>query len=282
MAEYNLHLVSDSTGETTQGVVRACMAQFEGVDVEQHLWPMVRTGEALESVLAGIREQPGVVIFTLVNDVTRSALQEECRNLNLPCVSVIDPVIEAMARYFHRKQSGRPGGQHLLNAEYFDRIEAMNFVLSHDDGQNAWSLEEADIVLVGVSRTSKTPTSIYLANHWGIKAANVPVVPGIDLPDELFRLKRPFCVGLTAASERLVQVRRNRLLMLRQDSLGDYADIDAVKDEVTAARRLFGEQGWPAIDVTRRSIEETATAIYQLYRNRMAEREPGADAATVC
>ena len=192
---------------------------------------------------------------------------------------MIDPVIEAMARYFHREQSGRPGGQHLLNAEYFDRIEAMNFVLSHDDGQNVWSLEEADIVLVGVSRTSKTPTSIYLANHWGIKAANVPIVPGIDLPDELFRLRQPFCIGLTAASERLVQVRRNRLLMLRQDSTGEYADIEAVKDEVVAARRLFADQGWPTIDVTRRSIEETATAIYQLYRNRMAEREPDGGAA---
>ena len=178
MAQYNLHLVSDSTGETTQGVVRACMAQFEGVDVDQHLWPMVRTAEALTNVINGIRGQPGVVIFTLVNETTRSALQDECRNLNLPCVSVIDPVIEAMARYFHREQSGRPGGQHLLNAEYFDRIEAMNFVLSHDDGQNAWSLEEADIVLVGVSRTSKTPTSIYLANHWGMKTANVPGRPG--------------------------------------------------------------------------------------------------------
>ena len=240
---------------------------------------MVRTAEALDGVLAGIRACPGVVIFTLVSDVTRSALQEECRNLNLPCVSVIDPVIEAMARYFHREQSGRPGGQHLLNAEYFDRIEAMNFVLSHDDGQNVWSLEEADIVLVGVSRTSKTPTSIYLANHWGIKAANVPVVPGIDLPDELFRLRHPFCVGLTAASERLVQVRRNRLLMLRQESLGDYADIEAVKGEVVAARRLFADQGWPTIDVTRRSIEETATAIYQLYRNWQAEREAAAGAA---
>ncbi len=268
MAEYNLHLVSDSTGETTQGVVRACMAQFEGVDVEQHLWPMVRTADELGRVIEGIRQQPGVVIFTLVNDATRGALQEECRNLNLPCVSVIDPVIEAMARYFHRKQSGRPGGQHLLSAEYFDRIEAMNFVLSHDDGQNAWNLEEADIVLVGVSRTSKTPTSIYLANHWGIKAANVPVVPGIDLPAGLFGLKNPFCVGLTTASERLVQVRRNRLLMLRQEVLGEYADLEAVKDEILFAKRLFAEQGWPAIDVTRRSIEETATAIYQLYRNR--------------
>jgi regulator of PEP synthase PpsR (kinase-PPPase family) len=271
MGGYNLHLVSDSTGETTQGVVRACMAQFEGVDVNQYLWPMVRSASELNKVLSGIRENPGVVIFTLVNETTRVALQHECHELDVPCISVIDPVIEAMVRYFHREQSGRPGGQHLLNAEYFDRIEAMNFALAHDDGQGAWSLQEADIVLIGVSRTSKTPTSIYLANHWAIKAANVPLVPGIDPPAELYHLTKPFCIGLTVAPERLVQVRRNRLLMLHQESESDYANMETVKNEITAARRLFVERGWPTIDVTRRSIEETATAIYQLYRKARLE-----------
>ena len=262
---YHLHLVSDSTGETTQGVVRACMAQFEGVSVQQHLWPMIRSASELDMVLRGIRENPGAVLFTLVNTKTRAALQEECGALNVPCISVIDPVIEGLARYFHREQSGRPGGQHTLNAAYFDRIEAMNFVMTHDDGQAVWSLNTADIVLIGVSRTSKTPTSIYLANHWGIKAANVPIVPDIALPDELFKINQPFCVGLTAAAERLVQVRRNRLLMLRQDGATDYTDIDNVKDEIAEARKLFARRGWPVIDVTRRSIEETATAIFQLY-----------------
>jgi [pyruvate, water dikinase]-phosphate phosphotransferase / [pyruvate, water dikinase] kinase len=262
---FHIHLVSDSTGETTQGVVRACLAQFEGVEVNQQIWPMVRSGRELDNVLKGIRENPGAVMFTLVNEATRSALQQECMTLNVPCISVIDPVIEGLAKYFHQTQSGRPGGQHMLNADYFDRIEAMNFVMSHDDGQSAWNLQDADIVLIGVSRTSKTPTSIYLANHWGIKSANVPFVPELPLPPEVLELDGPFCVGLTAAPDRLVQIRRNRLLSLHQEDESDYIDPDVVKREIADARKLFAKQKWPVIDVTRRSIEETASAIYKLY-----------------
>ncbi len=278
--KYHLHLVSDSTGETTQGVVRACMAQFEGVEVTQHLWPMVRSGPDLEVVLKAIRDNPGSVLFTLVNESTRAALQRECNLLKVPCISVIDPVIDGLARYFHREKSGRPGGQHLLNDEYFDRIEAMNFVMTHDDGQSPWSLNEADVVLVGVSRTSKTPTSIYLANHWGLKAANVPIVPDLALPKELFELTRPFCIGLTAAPDRLVQVRRNRLLLLKQDEETDYVDIDTVKREIADARKMFARQRWAVIDVTRRSIEETSTSIFQLYSRHLEETSTGQNAAT--
>jgi len=278
-AKYHLHLVSDSTGETTQGVVRACMAQFEGVEVSQHLWPMVRSEPELEVVLKAIRDNPGSVLFTLVNESTRAALQRECSLLDVPCISVIDPVINGLARYFHREKSGRPGGQHMLNDEYFDRIEAMNFVMTHDDGQSAWSLNDADVVLVGVSRTSKTPTSIYLANHWGLKAANVPIVPDLALPKELFELTHPFCIGLTAAPDRLVQVRRNRLLLLKHDEETDYVDIATVKREIADARKMFARQRWPVIDVTRRSIEETATTIFQLYSKRMSESSLGRDGA---
>ena len=262
---FHIHLVSDSTGETTQGVVRACLAQFEGVRVNQQIWPMVRSGRELDNVLKGIRKNPGPVLFTLVNEATRSALQQECMTLNVPCISVIDPVIKALGKYFHQTQSGRPGGQHMLNADYFDRIEAMNFVMSHDDGQSAWNLQDADIVLIGVSRTSKTPTSIYLANHWGIKSANVPFVPELPLPPEVLELDGPFCVGLTAAPDRLIQIRRNRLLSLQQDDESDYIDPEVVKREIADARKLFAKQKWPVIDVTRRSIEETASAIYKLY-----------------
>ncbi len=267
--KFHLHLVSDSTGETTQGVVRACMAQFEGVEVSQHLWPMVRSESELKVVLKAIRDHPGAVLFTLVNENTRAALQRECTRLAVPCISVIDPVIDGLARYFHRKKSGRPGGQHMLNDEYFDRIEAMNFVMTHDDGQSAWTMNEADIVLVGVSRTSKTPTSIYLASHWGLKAANVPMVPDLALPKELFELTHPFCIGLTAAPERLVQLRRNRLLMLKQDEDTDYVDIETVRREITDTRKMFARQRWAVIDVTRRSIEETSTAIFQLYSRHL-------------
>lgn len=274
---FHLHLVSDSTGETTQGVVRACLAQFKGVQVVQHLWPMIRNARELKTVLSGIRENPGAVLFTLVNENTRQALQQECVTHNLPCISVIDPVIEGLGQYFHQEKSGRPGGQHMLDAEYFNRIEALNFVMGHDDGQSTWTLDDADIVLVGVSRTSKTPTSIYLANQWGIKSANVPIVPNLPLPAEVFDLTGPFCIGLTASPDRLVQIRRNRLLMLRQEEETDYVDPDTVKREIADARKLFSRQGWPVIDVTRRSIEETASEIYKLYsqhRESSDEFEP--------
>jgi regulator of PEP synthase PpsR (kinase-PPPase family) len=279
MRNFHLHLVSDATGETCITIARAAAAQFQGVDAVEHLWSLVRTESQLRRVLAHVEGEPGVVMFTLVDPQLRALLLDECSRIDVPCIPLLDAAIAALSGFLGAESRNQPGRQHVMDAAYLKRIEAMNYALGHDDGRSPATLGDADIVLVGVSRTSKTPTSIYLANHWGIKAANVPIVPGIDLPDELFRLKRPFCVGLTAASERLVQVRRNRLLMLRQDSLGDYADIEAVKDEVTAARRLFGEQGWSTIDVTRRSIEETATAIYQLYRNWMADREPDGRAA---
>lgn len=273
---YHLHMVSDATGETTHSVARACLVQFEDVEVVEHLWPMVRNKAQVETVLEGIRTHPGAVVFTLVNQRIRDRLYEECSRLNVPCISVLDPVIEGLGRHFNRKMSGRPGRQHTMNAEYFHRIEAMNYVMTHDDGQSVWDLTEADIVLVGVSRTSKTPTSIYLANHWGLKAANVPFVPGIDLPERILKPSDLFIVGLTASPERLVQIRRNRLRMLRQDEETDYADLDQVQREIAEARKLFTRYGWPVIDVTRRSIEETAAAIFQLYSKRH-EDEPDSE-----
>ncbi len=262
---FHIHLVSDSTGETTQGVMRASIAQFEDVESQEHIWPMVRSTAQMELVIQGIRENPGPVVFTLVSSRTRQPLIEECVRLGIPCVSVLEPVIGMFARYFNQKTVNRPGGQHTLNAEYFDRIDALHYVMAHDDGQATQNVSEADLILIGVSRTSKTPTSIYLANHYGLKTANVPFVPGIPLPENLFDLENIVVVGLTASADRLVQIRRNRLLMLHQESETDYVDIDTVKAEISEARKLFSKNGWPVIDVTRRSIEETAAAIYQLY-----------------
>ena len=262
---FHIHLVSDSTGETTQGVMRASIAQFEDVESQEYIWPMVRSTAQMELVIQGIRENPGPVVFTLVSSRTRQPLIEECVRLGIPCVSVLEPVIGMFARYFNQKTVNRPGGQHTLNAEYFDRIDALHYVMAHDDGQATQNVSEADLILIGVSRTSKTPTSIYLANHYGLKTANVPFVPGIPLPENLFDLENIVVVGLTASADRLVQIRRNRLLMLHQESETDYVDIDTVKAEISEARKLFSKNGWPVIDVTRRSIEETAAAIYQLY-----------------
>lgn len=273
----HLHLVSDATGETTHGITRACLAQFDDVEVEEHLWPFVRSRSQLDLVLEGIREAPGPVIFTLVNERMRTELQKQCALMRVPSVSVLDPVIEGLGNYFGRKMRGRPGVQHELTTEYFSRIEAMNYAHAHDDGHGGYDLDQADVILLGVSRTSKTPTAMYLANHFGIRAANIPVVPDIPLPERLFELHHAFVVGLTSAPERLVQIRRNRLLMLNENEETDYIDIETVEREVMAARKLYVKHGWPVIDVTRRSIEETAAAIFQLY-NKHRERLETAEA----
>jgi [pyruvate, water dikinase]-phosphate phosphotransferase / [pyruvate, water dikinase] kinase len=265
---FHLHLVSDSTGDTVHAVARACLVQFEGADAIEHIWSMVRTKSQIERVVHGVSLNPGVVLFTLVNENLRPPLVDGCRKLQVPAIPVLDPVIGALAAYLGRKSRGLPGQQHLLDNLYFQRIDAMTFALNHDDGQSVWGLNEADVVLVGVSRTSKTPTCIYLANR-GIKAANVPVVPGVELPPELFAATRPLIVALTNDPERLIQVRKNRLSMLhQQEQRTEYTDLAAVNEEVLHARRIFTQQRWPVIDVTRRSIEETAAAILKLLTRR--------------
>ena len=185
MTRFHLHLVSDATGDTVHSVARACLVQFEGAEAIEHIWSMVRTRIQVERVVAGVHANPGVVLYTLVNETLRAPLVEGCRKLQVPAIPVLDPVIGTLATYLGRQSRGLPGQQHLLDTEYFQRIDAMTFALNHDDGQSAWGLDQADVVLVGVSRTSKTPTCIYLANR-GIKAANVPVVPEMTLPPELF------------------------------------------------------------------------------------------------
>ncbi|MGF1609693.1 MAG: pyruvate, water dikinase regulatory protein [Kiloniellales bacterium] len=265
MTFHHIHLVSDATGETVNSVARACVVQFESIEPIEHVWTLIRTRGQLDKVLQGIRENPGPVLFTMVNNDLRSALLDGCRGIGVPCLSVLEPLIHSLAAYFNVAISGRPGLQHALDAEYFDRIEAMNFSLAHDDGQLAGDLDEADVIICGVSRTSKTPTCIYLANR-GIKAANVPVVPDCPLPEELLQAKRPLIIGLTKDPARLVQVRRNRLRMISGgDEATDYVDPESVRREVAFARKLFSKHGWPVIDVSRRSIEETAAAILTYY-----------------
>jgi len=269
---FHLHLVSDSTGETVHSVARACLVQFEEAEAVEHIWSMVRTKMQMERVIHGIEANPGVVLFTLVDEGLRAVLQEGCRKLQMAAIPVLDPVLAVLASRLGRKSRGLPGQQHLLDSDYFRRIDAMTFALAHDDGQSAWGLKDADVVLVGVSRTSKTPTCMYLANR-GIKAANVPIVPGTPLPNELFSLTGPLVVGLTNDPERLVQLRQNRLQLLHQehDRPTEYTDTSAVREEVQKARRLFTERHWPVIDVTRRSIEETAAAILRLLARRHGE-----------
>ncbi|WP_336814772.1 pyruvate, water dikinase regulatory protein [Bosea sp. MMO-172] len=263
---FHLHLVSDATGETLIAVSRAAAAQYESVSAIEHVYPLVRSEAQLARVLAEIEASPGVVLYTLVEPEWQEKLENFCRELGCPCLSVLQPVLSLFQSYLGQAQATKPGAQHVLNTEYFRRIDAMNYTLLHDDGQMGGDLDNADVILVGISRTSKTPTSIYLANR-GIKTANIPLVPNIPLPPELEKAKKPLIVGLIASADRIVQIRQNRLLSLRADDDTAYVDPTAVADEVTQSRRLCARKGWPVIDVTRRSIEETAASILDLLRD---------------
>jgi regulator of PEP synthase PpsR (kinase-PPPase family) len=260
---FHIHLVSDSTGETLNAMARAVCARFEDVLPIEHIYPLVRSARQLERVSIEIQNAPGLVIHTIVDPELRMSLEQQCRTLDVACIAALDPLVSAMARYLGAAISTRVGAQHNLDNDYFNRMEALNYAIGHDDGQSAQDLDSADVVLVGISRTSKTPTSIYLA-HRGVKAANVPLVPGAQLPEKLFELKRALIVGLTASPDRLIQIRRNRLLSLKEDRASSYIDVDAVREETVMARRLYEKHGWPVIDVTRRSVEETAAAIINL------------------
>ncbi len=268
MQRFHLHLLSDSTGETLENIAKAALAQFDGVDtVIKHFWPMIRSESHLDRILSDVAANPGLVLFTLVNPDIRRKLEARCRILGLPAVAALDTVSDALSNMLGQQAQARPGRQHLMDAAYFARVEAIQFTIAHDDGLNAQNWEEADIVLAGVSRTSKTPTSIYLANR-GYKTANIPIVPVSPPPVTLYSLKHPLVVGLVTSTDRLIQVRRNRLLSLNQSPDTDYVNDEMVKAEVAYARRMFADNDWPVLDVTRRSIEESAAAIITLYNER--------------
>ncbi len=262
---FHLHLLSDSTGETLIAASRAASAQYQGVASIEHVYPLVRTPEQLERVIVEVENAPGIVLFTLVDSNLSRRLEESCEASGSPCLNVLGPILNLFKSYLGQTSTPRAGAQHMLNADYFKRIDALNYTMMSDDGQLPENLEHADIVLVGVSRTSKTPTSIYLANR-GYKTANIPLVPHVPLPGGLGRLRHPLIVGLVASAERIVQIRQNRLLSLNADAQTEYVDRVAVAEEIAGSRRLFAERSWPVIDVTRRSIEETAAAILDLYR----------------
>lgn len=260
---FHVHLVSDSTGETLNAMARAVCARFDNVLPIEHIYALVRSQRQLDRALGDIEEAPGVVIHTIVDDKLRHALEEGCRKLDMPCIPALDPLVSALSRYLGASTTTRVGAHLRLDNDYFNRMDALNYAIGHDDGQGGQDLDEADVVLVGVSRTSKTPTCIYLA-HRGVRAANVPLVPGRPIPDKLMQLKKALVVGLTISPDRLIQIRRNRLLSLNENRQSTYIDTDTVRDEIIQARRLYERHGWPTIDVTRRSVEETAAAILNL------------------
>ena len=268
-AYLNVHLVSDSTGDTLAAMAKAVVARFDDVLALEHAYPLVRSARQMERVLAEVGAAPGMVIHTIVDRELRAALEAGCREVETPCIAALDPLTAALGRYVGAQITSRVGGQHALDAGYFDRIEALDYAIAHDDGHGARNLDQADVVLVGVSRTSKTPTCIYLANR-GVRAANVPLVPGADVPPQLLEVSQALIVGLVVSPDRLVQIRRNRLLTLHEERETAYVDTDAVRDETVRARRLFEKRGWPVIDVSRRSVEETAAQVISLLNQRRA------------
>ncbi|RMF01842.1 MAG: kinase/pyrophosphorylase [Alphaproteobacteria bacterium] len=259
--------MSDATGETLTAVAKAAAVQYSHIRAIEHVHPLVRTRKQLERVLQEIESAPGIVLYTIVNPDLAEALASACQQLNVPCVPVLDGIMKVFESYLGKASKPTVGGQHVLDAEYFRRIDALNFTMAHDDGQSPEDLNDADIVLIGISRTSKTPTSIYLAQR-GYKTANVPLVPELPLPPQLEAVDKAFVVGLIASPERISQIRRNRVLALADRDLSGYVDRDAIEEEIAFSRRLCSRHRWPVIDVTRRSIEETAAAILQLYNER--------------
>lgn len=263
---FHVHLVSDSTGETLVGMMKASTAQFRNATALEHLHALVRSESQMMKTLDEIKAKPGVVLYTLINPERRKILEHECAKSNIPAISVLDPTLSMLGRYLGAAIQGEIGAQRILDAEYYGRIEALDYAMAHDDGQNVMGLKNADIVLLGISRTSKTPTCIYLANR-GYKAGNIPLVPNAPLPTILDNFEKPFIVGLVAAPDIIVQIREQRLVGLKQNEQTDYIDQERVRDEMRNAKRMFAKKGYKIIDVTRKSIEETSAQIIKAYQS---------------
>lgn len=269
---FHLHLISDSTGETLTTIAKAAVVQYPQIRPLEHVHPMIRTMRQLERVMKEVEQAPGVVFYTIVNDELSAEIERRCKALKLPCLFVLQPIMKVLESYLGAPQTPVVAGQHVVDADYFRRIDALNFTMAHDDGKLPDNLNEADIVIVGISRTSKTPTSIYLAQR-GYKTANVPLVPGIEAPAALAGDHTAFIVGLVASPDRISEIRRNRVRFLGDRKLDDYVDRNQIASEIAETRRLCARNGWPVIDVTRRSIEETAATIIKM----MSDREQGMD-----
>ena len=264
---FHVHLVSDSTGETLTTIAKAAVVQYANVRAIEHVYPLVRTRRQFDRVLQEIQSAPGIVLYTIVNKELQAELEKRCREFGLPCLYVLDPIIKLFESYLGTQSTPIVAGQHVLDQEYFRRIDALNFTMVHDDGRLPENLNEADILILGISRTSKTPTSIYLAQR-GYKTCNLPLVPAIPLPASLTEEHTAFIVCLVAAAERIAEIRRNRVRLLSDRNMDGYVDLKEIQNEITYTRRLAAKNGWPVIDVTRRSVEETAATIIKLFHDK--------------
>jgi [pyruvate, water dikinase]-phosphate phosphotransferase / [pyruvate, water dikinase] kinase len=266
---FHMHLVSDATGETLSAIARAATVQYPMVRPIEHMHPLVRTQRQLQRVLADIGRDPGIVLYTLVNKGLAAELEDYCRDLKIPCLAILKPIMQVFESYLGAPQTPTVAGQHVLDADYFRRIDAMNFTMAHDDGRLPERMDDADIIVLGISRTSKTPTSLYLAQR-GYKTTNLPLVPGVPLPDELIQPHKAFVVCLVANVDRIADVRRNRAMLMSDRDMETYVDRDAITAEIAYTRKIAAQYRWPIIDVTRRSIEESATMIIKLLQDRKA------------
>ena len=269
---FHLHLISDSTGETLTTMAKAAAVQYAQVRPIEHIHPLIRTKKQLDRVLKEVEQAPGIVLYTIVNRDLTAEIEKRCRTLTVPCLHVLEPIMRIFESYLGAPQTPIVAGQHVVDADYFRRIDALNFSMAHDDGRLPEDLSHADIIVLGISRTSKTPTSIYLAQR-GYKTANVPLVPDIEPPAALAGNHTAFVVGLVASADRIAEIRRNRVRLLGDRSLEDYVDRAQIGNEITFTRRLCAKHGWPIIDVTRRSIEETAATIIKLLHDRDSSSE---------
>jgi [pyruvate, water dikinase]-phosphate phosphotransferase / [pyruvate, water dikinase] kinase len=276
---FHLHLVSDSTGETLTTIAKAAAVQYRQVRPIEHVYPLIRNAKQLARVLKEIEQAPGIVLYTLVNPELCAEIERGCKAMKIPALPVLQPIMSVFEAYLGTAQTPIVAGQHVVDADYFRRIDALNFTMAHDDGRLPDDLNQADIILLGISRTSKTPTSIYLAQR-GFKTANVPLVPGIDPPGQLSNQKHSaFVVGLIASPERIAEIRRHRVTMMGRHDIDSYVDRQSIAEEINGSKQLFARHGWPMIDVTRRSVEETAAQIIKLMQDRDAadqeQRETG-------
>jgi hypothetical protein len=267
-----LHLVSHASGELIEMLARQAVAQFDGVQVERRLWKMVRRLGQVPEILAAVAESPGYLLHSISHSDIRAALEAGCERLGVPCQFALEPLISGLAAHTGAAVEFHTSSGEAFDEDYYRRVEAMKYTLAHDDGVASDDLDSADVILVGVSRATKTPTCMYLASR-GIKAANVPLVPGAPVPVGLMQAKTPLIVGLTVDPARLIRIRSARLHALQQNAKTQYTDVEALRKEVLAARRLFLLHGWPSIDVTHRSIEQTAAMIIEMLKARHGEQQ---------
>ena len=262
--KYNVYLVSDSTGETLNRIFLSIQSQFSKFDYVKKEFVFIRTEAQIDKVIEECeKNQNSILLYTIVETKMAKYLSRKCLSFNIPCFGVLGNLILNFSKILNQRAIHKPSAQHVLDEDYYKRIEALQFTMAHDDGKKTDDLNSADIVLIGVSRTSKTPTSIYLANR-GFKTVNIPLVKTTDIT-KITNLSDRCTIGLYADPIRLSEVRRNRVSMMKDHNLTNYIDVNNIKEEVDESKKLFKKNGWPMIDVTRKSVEETAASIIKIY-----------------